>query len=607
MLLLSTGLPDRIDVRDHHLFHFGASADIHKSVDDAKRKWVRNATLPSRFVDENGLGGMHKSFSINNEASTETVDSRWWTKGNGRDVIRDRQSLDVVDEDLAAVYMPEKRSGKASLILGPYNSTTHRELAPGQGVSLKDVWKRKTGEADPWVLMSNYKRGFILNLGAKVQCLDWTPNQDGAYQYLAVSCLPQLQAPYAAFEALHAPAFNPRPSHTSSFQVWRFHIVSDGCMDVDVPPHLSAVFCIEWGATRVLKWCPIPYHRDMESDIHHLGLLAGVWSDGILRILDISLPQDNEANHYLRVKRAVFEARPPDTVCTCLTWVSSTRIAAGCANGCIAVWDLDVALQSSSSNSRPAIYSNVSATYILSIATCYPSHPHLLLTGSMSGFTSITDLSRSGQSHTSQTNTVFGSRARMGLPLLIWHDFGQVAIQAEDNTTVKGSTLRRFFAGIALAKAKSNATSIASSPCHPSILIGCADGDVFATNPLNRVVDAGRSETWQQTWFTHKWRRPSVEQSPSGQIDLSAELPAHEGDGICRLTEGFKAEFQSLGPLGDGRRGQKHNRYLGTAFTTVYEEQSAITALGWNPNLHVGGWAAAGMGDGLLRVEDISI
>jgi transcription factor C subunit 6 len=604
LLLPSTGLPDRIDGKPHRLFHFGASADDHKALDAAKRKWVRNATLPSRFVDENGLGGMHKSFFINNEPSMETMESQWWANSNGRNVIRHRQSLDTLNEDSAAVHMPEKRSREASLIVGPHYSPTHLKLMPGRGIPLKDIWKREAGEADPRDLMSNHKRGFIFNLGAKVQCLDWSPNQDGAYQYLAASCLPQRQAPYEPFESPHAPAFHPRPSHTSSFQIWRFHMTSDGGMDLDVLPHLDAVLCTEWGDAKMLKWCPTSYQSHMQSDEDHPGVLAGVWSDGTLRILDVDLSQDMDETRYLRVERAAFKARPPDTICTCLTWVSSTRIAAGCANGCIAVWDLDLAWQPSSSNPRPSIYSNVSATYILSIATCHPSHPHLLLTGSMSGFTSVTDLSRFGQSLTSQANTVFGSRARMGLPLLIWHDFGQIAIQAEDNTTVKGSTLRRFFAGIALAKGKSNATSIANSPCHPSILIGCANGDVFATNPLNKVVDAGRSETWQQMWFTHEWRRPSVEQLTSGQIDLSAEKIAHEPNGISRLTEGFKAELQSLG---DGRSGQKHNRHFGTAFTTVYEEQSAITALAWNPNPHVGGWAAAGMGDGLLRVEDISI
>ncbi len=50
-----------------------------------------------------------------------------------------------------------------------------------------------------------------------------------------------------------------------------------------------------------------------------------------------------------------------------------------------------------------------------------------------------------------------------------------------------------------------------------------------------------------------------------------------------------------------------YKTHNGVMFATVYEEASAVTALAWNPNLHVGGWAAAGMGSGLVRIEDLAI
>jgi transcription factor C subunit 6 len=40
---------------------------------------------------------------------------------------------------------------------------------------------------------------------------------------------------------------------------------------------------------------------------------------------------------------------------------------------------------------------------------------------------------------------------------------------------------------------------------------------------------------------------------------------------------------------------------------TVFEEKSAVTALAWNPNLKYGMWAVAGLGSGLLRVEDVGV
>lgn len=42
-------------------------------------------------------------------------------------------------------------------------------------------------------------------------------------------------------------------------------------------------------------------------------------------------------------------------------------------------------------------------------------------------------------------------------------------------------------------------------------------------------------------------------------------------------------------------------------FVTVHEEESAVTQACWNQNLSCGGWAAVGMGSGLVRVEDLAI
>lgn len=68
--------------------------------------------------------------------------------------------------------------------------------------------------------------------------------------------------------------------------------------------------------------------------------------------------------------------------------------------------------------------------------------------------------------------------------------------------------------------------------------------------------------------------------------------------GSVRFTEGYKAEKQSIGAHGTGKS---------TLATVMYDEKQAVTALEWNPNLDCAGWAAAGMGSGLLRIEDVMI
>jgi transcription factor C subunit 6 len=45
----------------------------------------------------------------------------------------------------------------------------------------------------------------------------------------------------------------------------------------------------------------------------------------------------------------------------------------------------------------------------------------------------------------------------------------------------------------------------------------------------------------------------------------------------------------------------------GAVLATIFEERSAVTQVCWNPNILFGGVAAAAMGSGLVRVEDLAI
>ena len=70
---------------------------------------------------------------------------------------------------------------------------------------------------------------------------------------------------------------------------------------------------------------------------------------------------------------------------------------------------------------------------------------------------------------------------------------------------------------------------------------------------------------------------------------------------LSRITDGHKPETTQL------QRVQDPNVQEGTRFATIYEEGTAVTQLAWNPNLRFGGWAAAGLGCGLVRVEDVAV
>lgn len=77
--------------------------------------------------------------------------------------------------------------------------------------------------------------------------------------------------------------------------------------------------------------------------------------------------------------------------------------------------------------------------------------------------------------------------------------------------------------------------------------------------------------------------------------DANGDAPGTlENAGVSRFYDGFEAEK----PI------------LSTNSTTldlcIFEEGTAVTALAWNPNQEFAGWACAGLGCGLVRVEDLS-
>lgn len=150
--------------------------------------------------------------------------------------------------------------------------------------------------------------------------------------------------------------------------------------------------------------------------------------------------------------------------------------------------------------------------------------------------------------------------------------------------------LRCFYASIACGKLGSapgpGQGIVDVGKCHSSIAAGGADGSVIITNPMRKAL--GRKDAgWQQVVFKHEWvRRPG--QGP------------HQG--MSRITEGYKGEMVYFGL----QHGSKPKESV--AKSTIYEEETAVTALAWNPNnCGCGGWLAVGWGSGLVRIQDMAV
>ena len=325
-------------------------------------------------------------------------------------------------------------------------------------------------------------------------------------------------------------------------------------------------------------------------------------------------------NTIVKYKTAAFEARPPETLCTCVAWLSPTDIAVGCANGYLAVWNIfpqnpmsvqDTSLHTTRRSKvtsdrqskrptiltpRPYLYIPIHHTYILAITSAYPPFPQFLCTSSASGHTRLTDIC------SPTSDSVFMPHMRIGPSFLAYSTHLNCFLtNSEDRNFVRAWPLRRFWTYIGLAKAEPELLSIGPAPLHSTILFGYADGTLLAVNPLRRYMGTfQRGGQPQHTIWKQEWAR-STQTGQEGQ--------SRKG-GISRFTEGYKVENLVLRPEYErtvkGHKASFQSNDVAT-FSTIYEEKSAIRAISWNPNLDYGGWVATGLGSGLVRVEDLAI
>jgi transcription factor C subunit 6 len=104
------------------------------------------------------------------------------------------------------------------------------------------------------------------------------------------------------------------------------------------------------------------------------------------------------------------------------------------------------------------------------------------------------------------------------------------------------------------------------------------------------------------TWFKYEWR-DAVNKTRNG--DGAAPTEEAEGDDILRhpfgrFVEGFRVESNVF-------QEDKLNTHGNPRFTVIYEENTAVNRVCWNPNLICGTWAAAATVSGLIRIEDLAL
>ncbi len=303
------GLPDssQFSVKDLPIeYLFGSGTEELFNLVRSRDKWAGDPTLPTRSADSHGAGGMCHSFSHTEDKRTmeATAGWDWYYELGGRDNMTRRQRTQYLTLEQAHMYMPQPTSSSQSFLMGPYGQQTLYTLETGEVFNLADAWDRGHGVSSQAVGKGKPRKGkregWILNIGRKIQCMDWAPNQGGNVQLLAIAThspdpKAQNSEPQPQTEPRKAPAFSPAAPTPGCVQIWAFSASTEpgreGCLDMTRLPKLQMVICAEWGDAKHLKWCPTPRdRREVDGDNNiALGLLAGIWADGRVKVLDLRI------------------------------------------------------------------------------------------------------------------------------------------------------------------------------------------------------------------------------------------------------------------------------------------------------------------------------
>ncbi|EEH44262.2 uncharacterized protein PADG_00551 [Paracoccidioides brasiliensis Pb18] len=624
---------------------FGASDEDLLPMVYARVRWTkgRDVTFPSRetlrgafnmSTDEIGA-----AFGVNGDLFRKeaTTGWDWYYDENTGGRFKKRQRTGTLTAEEGKKYLPRANAKKHTVLMGPASSQKVFEVGVGESLDFGEAWSEirpkgkraglsKKGdrqspempdthgspplEAEQMSRIENAstrrprrnREGWILNLGNKIQCLSWAPNCSGTSQYLAIAVpISDLQKQLIdGTSSQGAPAFTPSAPYPSAIQIWSFESTKEEDdvrqLDMTVKPRLRQVICTDNGDVRRLSWCPMGREKREEDETDekvNIGLLAGIWGDGTVKVLDVQLNKTASEAEYVHVHVPAFVSKPPFTLCTCFCWLSPSDLAVGTANGFVGVWNL-----SSPSNVNepeatplPYMYIPVHSSYILNITSSYPTYPHMIVTTGMDGKTKLFSLLDP------RADVTEASRSRLGSYEVSYSPLLRTYICSDDTEFVRIQPLRRFFSTSSILQTYDLVSAIASGNlCHPSFLAGNVSGTVSVTNPLRRVMNP-KEKHWQQTWFTHEW-------VPDKTVESGAEQKgALVGPGVSKFYDGFKAEIPKLIRKLTGDR----RIVNGNLPVSIFEEGTAITGLAWNPNNECAGWACAGMGCGLLRVEDVTL
>lgn len=315
---------------------FGSDRKDLLSIVYVRDRWAGgiDSTLPSRATLNGAVSQPDYAYGSTCGAEPDAVRKEttrgwdWYYNADMGTRFRERQRLESVTEDEARqAYIPQVKDKKHTVLMGPADDQTVFTLAQHDVVDFGEAWEEEMGlkdsstrekkqcsknspAAEPKQPRRKKRQGWMINFGQKVQCMAWAPNQGGLTQYLAVVVPISKEQKDLYPDPLKdqaAASFRPSPPYPCALQIWAFKAErSDSltkALDMKFKPRLRFALCTDWGDLRRIAWCPIAREtrdEDDEEPLKNIGLLAGVWSDGHVRVIDIKLGRDPSKTEFCK-------------------------------------------------------------------------------------------------------------------------------------------------------------------------------------------------------------------------------------------------------------------------------------------------------------------
>ncbi|PKS06732.1 hypothetical protein jhhlp_006806 [Lomentospora prolificans] len=603
-------------------------------------------TLPGRPLDESS-GPMRTPWVPDGfEAFQQAAWGAWIERYRNDAGIEQRQRCVKLSKAGMEPYLV-KPEGNLVVLLGPYGEQTEATFPGGanRAICLNETSLPIDGNTRGEV---NQPKGWIFDAGGLVLSLAWAPRVDKVDQVLALCVVPHSDQRH--------PNTAERDAHKGSrkhgiIKFWKFTAKKTKLEDMvpkAEPPILLRTLMFDWGRARRIKWCPVP-----PTDESLLGLLGVLTGDGKVRVLEIENVKPKERSTFSKVENPMFTLSIPDehgVEATAFAWVNTNRIVVGYTDGSLALWSLYPLMLLS----RHPVHT----TYVVDIASGYPSRPYLIASSPVSGFPALVDFSCPTHESTGFTRTTITTQAN----LLQWNDPLQGFVSCYPSGSVTETSVgfmhHRYFPHVRrVADSPSLLTCLASGYTHPFLLTGLKDGSVWACNAAKKIFATRQDRPLKLKVFEHEFR-PADRFDGPGSVEAAAEDKFRDVRGAVRILEGWDEEPNvwridrrratrkgAKAKKGKASKKKKKNSKAeedeededGDPMDVDDDEQSSagedngdgdedggpvpkdtralinhepftrIMVMEWNPNLECGCWAAIAAASGLVRVMDLAV